>query len=145
MSESKVIVFSEDVDFVYNDLSLLEKWITSALDSEHREFSNISIIFCSDMFLLKLNQDYLNHDYFTDILTFQMGDDPIEGELYISIDRIIENAKDLNLSWKAELHRVIIHGVMHLAGYGDKTASEISLMRNKEDHYLSKLDHSENV
>lgn len=99
----------------------------------------INVIFCSDQYLLQLNKGYLKHDYFTDILTFDLseGAGPLEGDLFISIPRIRENAKLLKVDFSQELHRVIVHGVLHLMGYSDKKSADKARMREKEDAYLS--------
>ena len=96
-------------------------------------------IFCSDKYLLEINRQYLNHDYYTDIITFNLSNHPeaVQGEIYISIDRVKDNARQFNASFTQELHRVIFHGALHLCGYKDKTAKEEKLMREKEDQYLA--------
>ncbi len=106
--------------------------------SENKKLSQVSFIFISDEEILELNRKHLQHDYYTDILTFDLSEsqESIFSEIYISIDRVRENAKQLNTPSSQELLRVIVHGVLHLCGYGDKKKSEISLMRQKEDHYL---------
>ena len=98
----------------------------------------LNYIFCSDKELLRINQEFLGHDFYTDIVTFELSETPgkIQGEIYISIDRVKENAKKLGVSFKSELHRVIFHGALHLCGYGDKTKSEKEEMRETEDYYL---------
>lgn len=104
--------------------------------SAHR----IDIIFCSDEYLLKINQEFLNHDFYTDIVTFgeSESDKSITGELYISGDRVMDNANNLNQDFQRELHRVIFHGCLHLCGYLDKSSKEIAIMRKMEDYYLNK-------
>ena len=98
--------------------------------------ASLQFIFCSDDFLLDINKQYLKHNYYTDIITFNLGADVIEGEIYISIDRVKENAANYNTSFKRELHRVIFHGVLHLCGYKDKLNEEKMIMRAKEVRYL---------
>jgi rRNA maturation RNase YbeY len=107
--------------------------------SEHKDIDFVNVIFCSDSFLLDLNKHYLNHDTYTDILTFDYSDAStnVSGDIFISIDRVKENAKQFKTTFLQELHRVIIHGFLHLAGYKDKTRPEQQLMRSKEDIYLS--------
>lgn len=134
--KTSIELFSEDVAFQYENKALLQDWILQILSSEETTAHYINIIFCDDYYLLKVNQDYLDHDYFTDIITFQYEQKPIEGELFISIDRVVENAKERNLSFSHELHRVIAHGVLHLIGYGDKSEDEITTMRDKEEEHL---------
>lgn len=106
---------------------------------EKKKLANLNYIFCSDEYLLAINRDFLQHDYYTDIVTFELNDPgtPISGEIYISIDRIRDNAKNLEESFTRELHRVIFHGALHLCGYRDKTQEEEKLMRKMEDKYLS--------
>ena len=106
--------------------------------SENKKLSQVSFIFISDEEILELNRKHLQHDYYTDILTFDLSEsqESIFSEIYISIDRVRENAKQLNTPSSQELLRVIVHGVLHLCGYGDKKKSEISLMRQNEDHYV---------
>ncbi len=139
MSEASIEVFSEEIDFQYKTPDNLYSWIASTIKAEGKSLSYLNIIFCDDQYLLKINQDYLQHDYYTDIITFHYEEEaaPIEGELFISIDRVKDNAETLKVSFDAELHRVIIHGVLHLCGYGDKTEEEQAIMRSKEDAYLS--------
>ncbi len=139
MSKCSIEVFTEDVDYNYPNLTNLKDWIRASLKTEEKSCSYINIIFCSDKHLLSLNQEYLSHDYYTDIITFEYAAKPIEGELYISIDRVSDNAENLNIPLEMELQRVIIHGILHLAGYGDKSKEEIAIIRAKEDHYLSLL------
>lgn len=114
------------------------KLVETIFSTENKDLNQLSFIFCSDEELLELNIKHLNHDFFTDILTFDLSDseDSITSEIYISTDRVRENAKHLKIPFLQELTRVIIHGALHLCGYEDKKKSEISLMRQKEDHYL---------
>lgn len=123
-----------------SEKEILSKWITSAVKSEKKKAGAISIIFCTDAYLLKINQQYLKHDYYTDIITFQYSDNQlVNGDLMISVDRVKENAKEFDCSFKDELRRVIIHGVLHLCGYQDKTKSAKTKMTERENHYLRKL------
>lgn len=128
----------EDVD----DLSLndidLTNWISKVCIAENYNLGDISLIFCSDEYLLDMNRTHLDHDYYTDIITFDYTDNQIvSGDLFISIDRVRDNASDFNVSFEHELHRVIIHGVLHLCGYKDKFDDEEKLMRTKENNALS--------
>ena len=128
---------SEDVTFTPKDKLALRKWISNAILFEKKEVGDINYIYCSDEYLLELNRSSLDHDYYTDIITFDyVEENLISGDLFISIDRVKENASDNNVSFEDELHRVMIHGVMHLCGYGDKTEKEEKIMRGKEDYYL---------
>ncbi len=104
-----------------------------------RPISGLHIIFCSDEYLLKINQDFLSHDYYTDIITFDLGvkeSEAIQGEIYISLDRVKDNASQHGVSYKTELHRVIFHGFLHLLGFKDKKKSDQTLMRAMEDEFL---------
>jgi probable rRNA maturation factor len=114
-------------------------WIQVAIKKEKRKLRQLNFIFCSDEDLLKVNIQYLNHKTYTDIITFDNSDieGELEGDIFISIDRVRENAENLNLPFLDEYHRVIIHGVLHLIGYSDKTSVKKKEMRKKEDAYLS--------
>lgn len=105
---------------------------------EEYDLKKLSFIFCSDDFILNLNREFLKHDFYTDILTFLLSlpNDPVEGEVYLSIDRIKENAKVFGVPYQNELLRVMIHGALHLCGYTDKSKAEKKLMREKEDFYI---------
>ena len=113
-------------------------WLQSIIVSEQKKPGEINYIFCDDEYLLKVNQDYLQHDYYTDIITFDyVKGKTISGDIFVSLQRIIDNAASLSLNFEDELHRVLAHGILHLCGYKDKDDEEITLMRNKEDYYLS--------
>ena len=112
--------------------------LTNLLDQESKVLGDISIIFVTDSYLLEMNQKYLNHDYYTDIITFDYCEmNIVSGDLFISIDRVQENADTFNVDLLTELHRVMIHGVLHLCGYKDKTNEEERLMRDLENKYLN--------
>ncbi|MEY4128158.1 MAG: hypothetical protein RL737_2347 [Bacteroidota bacterium] len=112
------------------------------ISKESRELGDITLIFCTDEELLAINKEHLDHDYYTDIITFNYNNDSIiSGDLFISVDRIKDNATQLAVSMEEELHRVCYHGVLHLVGYNDKTDQEIEVMRAKENFYLNKLFH----
>ena len=114
-------------------------FIQSIFKKEKTKAQFINIIFCSDEFLLNINKEYLNHDYPTDIITFEISRDlnGITAEIYISVDSVTRNSIDYQSTKKNELHRVIFHGILHLCGYNDKTKGDIALMRSKEDKYLN--------
>jgi probable rRNA maturation factor len=133
--------FFEEVHFPFLYPELISKWISSTIEDEHRLLKSIDYIFCKDDYLLDVNVQYLNHDTLTDIITFQYHEEgrPVEGEIYISIDRIAENAIKFKTTFDHELHRVIIHGALHLAGYKDKSKADKAIMTEKEDHYLAQL------
>ncbi|MES2331716.1 MAG: rRNA maturation RNase YbeY [Bacteroidota bacterium] len=116
----------------------VKAFVQSIFKKEKHPLASVTYIFCSDEFLLQMNRDFLQHDYYTDIITFGLSDmgQPIEAEIYISIDRVRENAIDHETTFKQEVLRVIFHGALHLCGYKDKKKSEITLMREKEDQYL---------
>lgn len=119
----------------------LKTFLSSIFAKEGFTFKSVSYIFCKDEFLLKLNQQYLKHDTLTDILTFTLSGTslPIVSEIYISIERVKENAQNLHVTYENELYRVMIHGILHLCGYGDHSPKEKLAMRAKEDYYLSKI------
>lgn len=123
------------------DKLLLRTFLSSIFAEEGVEFKLVCYIFCTDNYLLKLNEEYLKHNTFTDILTFTLSGTslPIVSEIYISVDRVKENATELNESYENELHRVMIHGILHLCGYNDHSKTEKVLMRKKEDYYISRL------
>ncbi|HBK72240.1 MAG TPA: rRNA maturation RNase YbeY [Flavobacteriaceae bacterium] len=116
----------------------ISSWISTAIINESYNEGDINYVFCSDEYLLEININHLNHNTLTDIITFNYNlGKQINTEIYISIDRVKENAESFNNTFTDELHRVIIHGILHLCGYKDKTQEEKSLMREKEDYYLS--------
>ena len=117
----------------------LKRFLISIFENEKVEFENISYIFCKDSFLLKLNQEYLNHDTYTDIITFTLSgkSTPIISEIYISVERVRENSASLKNTYREELYRVMIHGILHLCGFSDHSSEEKEIMRQKEDFYLS--------
>jgi rRNA maturation RNase YbeY len=123
------------IDSLVNTLPMLVK-------TEGYDLGEITIIFCTDEELLELNRQHLSHDYFTDIITFNYNDGKmLSGDLFVSTDRILDNAKQLEVPFIEELHRVCYHGVLHLVGYNDKTDADCLLMREKENYYLNKLFH----
>ncbi|SDI84154.1 rRNA maturation RNase YbeY [Chryseobacterium taeanense] len=113
-------------------------WLESIILSEGKKLGEINYIFCDDEYLLKVNQNYLQHDYYTDIITFDyVKGKTISGEIFVSLQRISENASTLAKEYEEELRRVLAHGILHLSGYKDKTQEEERLMRSKEDFYLA--------
>ncbi len=128
----------EDISFLPKEKLSLRKWIVDTISKEGKTIGDINYIYCSDEYLLSLNQSALDHDYYTDIITFDYVEEQIiSGDLFISVDRVKENALELKSSFEDELHRVMIHGVLHLCGHGDKSPHESKIMRSKEDFYLS--------
>ena len=132
---------NHNVAFLLKDKRHLKTFLLSVFVHEKVDFRSISYIFCTDEFLLKLNQQYLNHDTLTDILTFNLSEAglPIDSEIYISIDRVTENAEIVKAKFLDELYRVMIHGILHLCGYNDHTKAEKATMRSKEDFYLAQV------
>ena len=135
-----MIEFNYLTDFRCENESNLKDWILNIINSEGREEGDIIYIFCDDKYLHKLNIEFLNHDTLTDIISFDYGmDKQVNGEIYISIERVLENSVDFKTKFEDELHRVMIHGILHFCGYKDKSDNEEKLMRKKEDESLQKL------
>ncbi len=136
--------FFEDVKSVPIHEKILVLHLNSLIKNELKVLGDISVVFCSDDYLLEMNKQYLDHDYYTDIITFDYVENKvISGDLFISIDRIVENAEKFNTTLLKELYRVVFHGVLHLVGYKDKTDGEVKLMREKENYYLGEVDFKE--
>lgn len=131
--------FYEETDFILKPVEEINNWLLHSIAIEKKELSSINYIFCSDEYLHKINIEYLNHDYYTDIITFDNSEDEdkIEGDIFVSIDRIKDNADNAGVPLIKELRRVMIHGVLHLIGYNDKTDDEQKVMTQKENEYLS--------
>jgi len=128
----------EDVEFDLPDKNTLTDWIKLAVESEGKTLGDITYVFCSDEYLWNMNKQYLNHDYYTDIITFDyVKNGVISGDLFISYDRIKDNAEKFNVSHETELLRVMIHGVMHLVGYDDMTDEDETKIHEREDYYLN--------
>jgi|688.fasta_scaffold1393819_1 rRNA maturation RNase YbeY len=137
---SEISFNTVDTSYTVKHKKNLRSWIKETISKEKKSLGEISFNFCSDEYLLSVNKEHLNHDYYTDIITFDFCEnDIISGDIYISIDRVKENAKTENKTINNELHRVIIHGILHLCGYKDKKPADASVMREKEDFYLSLL------
>lgn len=135
---SSIHFHSEEVDFHLVNEKKTIKWIKDSIKNETKNVGEISYIFCSDEYLHQMNLKYLNHDTFTDIITFDYTEENIiSGDIFISIDRVKENATKFKTTFEGELSRVIIHGVLHLMGYKDKSAQEKEQMRSKENFYLT--------
>ena len=117
------------------------KWLEEIILSEEKKLGEINYIFCDDEYLLKINQDYLQHDYYTDIITFDtVKGKTISGEIFVSLQRISDNASTLSKNYEEELRRVLAHGILHLCGYKDKTKAEEQEMRSKEDFYIARYN-----
>ena len=133
-------LFFEDVEVPNLQASPLIDWLSAVCTEEGKVLDEVNLIFCSDEYLLKMNVEYLQHDYYTDIISFDYCEgNRILGDLFISKDRVLDNADQNNVTFDLELQRVIVHGVLHLCGYKDKSEEEQKLMRTKEDYYLSKI------
>ena len=130
--------FFENARVTLTDRKRLKSFISRLFKSHQREVYSLSYIFCSDKYLLEINQKFLKHDYYTDIITFDLSETPkqVIAEVYISVDRVKDNARALGVSVKKELHRVIFHGALHLCGYKDKTVKDKGIMRLEEDRNL---------
>lgn len=135
-----MINFNYETDFALNNEDALSKWIVDCIKKEGHSLEEINYIFCDDEYLYKLNVEFLNHDTLTDIISFDYSVGKIiQGDIFISVERVEENATDFNVPFVEELHRVIIHGVLHYCGYKDKTPEDAFLMREKENFYLKRL------
>ena len=128
---------SHQIDFKLKNAKRHAAWLTNAIAEEGYDLERVDFIFCSDDYLLEINKSYLGHDYYTDIITFPFEENPILGEIYISIDRVSENADSFDIPFDEELRRVMIHGILHLCGYDDHAEPDIETIRMKEDKYVS--------
>ena len=132
-----MISFNYETDFQLSNEAKISSWITKIIEHHNCKKEEISYVFCDDEYLHRLNVQYLNHDTLTDIISFDysMGK-TISGDIFISVERVEDNAKDFEVDFKTELHRVIIHGILHYCGFKDKTEDDAKLMRAKEDEAL---------
>ena len=138
-SKSKVCFFFEHDKFSLKGREKLKVFVEFIFRKEKKGLSFVNYIFCSDKRLLEINRQFLNHNYYTDIISFELSEtDSTQAEVYISVDRVKDNSKSLGNSFKSELHRVIFHGALHLCGFGDKTGEEKVEIHQKEDFYLSR-------
>ena len=138
-----MIDFHYNTDFEIVNTDIYLNWLAKLIDSEEMLIGQIDYIFCDDVFLLEINKKYLNHDTYTDIITFDYTEGKsIAGDIFISVDRVKDNAMKFDVEFTEELHRVMAHGVLHLVGYGDKSDEEILVMRSKEEKAM-KLFHVE--
>ena len=136
----KINFFSEDITFEIHNPSIYQKWIEDVITSKEKIPGNINFIFCSDEHLLNINIEYLNHDYYTDIITFDYTENAIiSGDLFISIDRVKDNANAIGINFIDELNRVLVHGVLHLLGYEHDSKRKTALMESVEKKILKKL------
>jgi rRNA maturation RNase YbeY len=137
LSEQIINFYSEN-DFELQEEKSFDTWIRKVISSEEKQLGEINYIFCDDHYLYKINLKFLDHDTYTDIISFDNSEgDELNGDIFISTDRVTENAKEYNVDFSDELKRVMIHGILHLCGYGDKTESEAALMRQKEDEKIA--------
>ncbi|OOQ61337.1 rRNA maturation RNase YbeY [Mucilaginibacter pedocola] len=134
----KISFFEEGLSYKLKDKTLVRKWLTNTIIAEGFKLSELNYIFCSDEYLLQINQQYLDHDTYTDIITFDNSEEEglIVGDIFISVERIKENAGKYAVTETHEMHRVMVHGALHLLGYKDKSAADKKKMTLKEDHYL---------
>jgi rRNA maturation RNase YbeY len=141
MSASSIHFFTEDINYVIKQKRLLKEWLLSVIKNENYALQELNFILCSDDYLLNLNQQYLDHDTYTDVITFDNSEQPktVTGDIFISIDRVKENATTVKVLVNEELHRVMVHGTLHLLGYKDKSKAAKGQMTSKEDHYLGLL------
>ncbi|HNS17103.1 MAG TPA: rRNA maturation RNase YbeY [Bacteroidales bacterium] len=139
MTDNRIHFFLEGVSYPLRNKEKLRQWLDMVIISENESYHDINIILCTDEFLRQLNLTYLSHDHFTDVLTFDFSESEqiASGDIYISLPRVKENAITFGVSVKDELHRVMVHGILHLAGYDDKRARDKKRMTEKENHYLS--------
>ena len=129
--------FCEDIKFTYKNKLANNRWLKMVAGSEIRKIGDFNIIFCYDNYILDVNMKYLQHDYFTDIITFDYCEGKVlSGDLFISVDSVRENSIEFGTDFEEELHRVIVHGVLHLIGYDDHTEEDKKVMRQKENYYL---------
>lgn len=135
-----MISFNYETNFELQNEERLSVWLTSVITEEGFSEGEINYIFCDDVYLHKLNVEFLKHDTLTDIISFDytLGK-LINGDIYISIDRVIDNAKDFKVDFKTELHRVMVHGILHYCGYKDKNVDDEAMMRSKENYYISQV------
>jgi len=137
---TRTISFNKaDATVVLGNRVALKSFIEKKVKKEGYTIDSLTYVFCSDKYILKINQDFLSHDYYTDILSFDLSEIPghLIGEVYISVDRVKDNAKTHGTTFKEELHRVIFHGALHFCGYKDKKPSDVKTMRQMEDRWLS--------
>ncbi|MBC7775052.1 MAG: rRNA maturation RNase YbeY [Phycisphaerae bacterium] len=137
--ETPVSFHFEDVEFELPDEQMLTDWLLGVAESEGKAFIEVNYIFCSDERLREMNVEFLDHDYYTDVITFPYAEDAVHGDVFISSERVADNAQSLGVTFEHELCRVLVHGVLHLAGYLDKTEEAERVMREREDFYLQKI------
>lgn len=140
-----MIDFNYETDFELLNETQFSNWISAVIKSENKTEGEINYIFCDDNYLIEINQQYLNHDTLTDIISFDYSvGNELNGDIFISIERVLDNARDFNTNFENELKRVMSHGILHYCGYKDKTEADEKLMRNKEDEKI-KLFYREQI
>lgn len=139
MNKAQIRFFNADITFDFKNKRKISASLLNYSKENLIEAGEINYVFCTDEFLIDLNKKFLNHDYYTDIISFQSEKDPIAGDIYISLDRVRDNAKNLKLKFQDELLRVISHGLLHFMGFKDKTKADQLLMRSKEDELILKI------
>lgn len=130
---------AEDIDFDLAEATIIQTWLKEVIKNEHWRLAEVTYIFCTDHFLHKMNVEHLNHDTYTDVITFQYNEELVEGDIFISVERTRENAVTFGVTAEQELHRVMVHGLLHLMGYKDKTPDDQTMMTAKENQYLAVL------
>ena len=132
--------FTENISFRLTNKKIIRKWLMDVVEAENKRTGNINFIFCPDDYLLEINKQYLNHDYFTDVITFDYSDGTeLSGDIFVSIDSVRVNSIKYKQIFEKELYRVMVHGILHLCLYKDSTIQEITVMHSKENHYLEKI------
>ena len=135
-----MIHFNSEIQFTLDNQDVINTWISDVILSESHKEGDINYVFCDDEYLLKLNVEFLSHDTLTDIISFDYSVGKIiHGDVFISIERVMENAQIFSTSFSAELHRVLVHGILHYCGYKDKTEEDEKIMRSKEDFYIAQI------
>lgn len=137
--ETPVSFHFDDVSFDLPNEAMLSTWLMGVAETEGKTFVEVSYIFCSDERLRAMNVEFLDHDYYTDVITFPYAEDAVHGDVFISSERVADNAQGLGVTFEHELCRVLVHGVLHLAGYLDKTEEAERVMREREDFHLKKI------
>ncbi|WP_285010136.1 rRNA maturation RNase YbeY [Pedobacter faecalis] len=141
MPKPAIFFFSEDLNFTLKNKTVIRSWLLDVIQAEGYVLSELNVIFCSDAYLLDINKRFLQHDTFTDVVTFDSSEEPktIQGDIFISVDRIRENASTYKEPFLKELCRVMVHGTLHLLDYKDKSKTDKARMTAREDHYLAML------
>ncbi|MBW6491466.1 MAG: rRNA maturation RNase YbeY [Lentimicrobium sp.] len=138
--ENQIGFYNEDISFRLRNIRVKRSWLLKCIESEGKKTGCLNIVFCSDDYLHTMNLNYLNHDDYTDIITFDYSEkDAISGDIFISINRVKENSAAYSVNFNTELNRVMVHGVLHLCGYKDKSKKHAQIMRKKEDEKLKLL------